>query len=204
MTLGLSRRFFMAPSAAGETGAGGTSVSDVELLEATKADQESKTDEIKAKSGDEPEPKKAKESKLTEKLESVSSELKSYKAELEKYKAKEKAELDKQKTQEQLLAEREAEIAKLQRTNLIERIRRENGFTEQVFNVVAPEGNTEEEIKASFEAYKASLDEYLKINGQKSAQGADVTTSKPDMKKAEEDGLTYLEKFFKQQKKATG
>lgn len=104
------------------------------------------------------------------------------KAELEAAKAKAAA-LEKEKADEaekkrlaELSAEEKAKeletkLAETQRQNLINEVRLKNGYTASVFQHFKPEGSTEDEIKASFDAYKTSLDEYSKGTGPKPGQG---------------------------------
>ena len=81
---------------------------------------------------------------------------------LKQYEEKDAAELEKQKTAEQKVIERDVRIAELERNSLVEKIRREGGYSAAVFDVVNPTGKTEEEIKQAFETHKAALDEYAK------------------------------------------
>jgi hypothetical protein len=108
--------------------------------------------------------------------------LKAQEKELEAFKKKEQEEADKQKSAEQRLAEKEAEIAKLSRTAMVERLRREGGFTDKVFDAVQPAGETDEDIKSSYEAFKKNLDEYAKTTGVKAGQGGGTEGGKPDGK----------------------
>lgn len=133
--------------------------------------------------------------KTQAKLDALSEELKAHKSLLEKYKAKEQEELDKQKTAEQKLAEREAEIAKLNQANLVERVRREGGFTEKAFDLVNAKGSTFEEIKAEFDSYKSALDEYVASTGRKPAQGDPADSGKPSPKASNAEAKTYLHRI---------
>lgn len=80
---------------------------------------------------------------------------------------------------EQKAAELEQKLKAAERSALVERVRRANGFGDAVYDVVTPEGDDEAAIKGSYEAYKKTLDEYLKANGAKEAPGKGTDGGKP-------------------------
>ena len=144
-------------------------------------------------------PKKDPESKAdSEKseIEKLNDQIAKQQKELEKFKTKQKEEDDKNKTAQQLLEEQKAENARLKRENLIEKIRREGDYTGKVYDALTPLGETEEEIKKSYQDHKAALDELIAQSGGKSAQGKGTTTLAPETKgKAEPDNRPYLVKI---------
>jgi hypothetical protein len=85
--------------------------------------------------------------------------------------ATKKAEEDAKKTLEERLAERETAVKALERQSLINKVRFDGGFTAAVFSGFAPAGDTEAEIKASYEGFKATVDEYAKTPAPKAGVG---------------------------------
>lgn len=119
---------------------------------------------------------------------------------LEAYQKKEQEEADKQKSAEQKRVEAEGKLAQVQRENTIAQVRLTNGFTDKIFQSFTPTGETAEEIKASFEAQKASLDEYVKAKGGKpSGQGGGTDSPSVDPKKSttqnKTNNVSYLEQI---------
>lgn len=166
---------FLADEAEG--GAGGA-VDEGEKLKASTEKEPSDGNKEKSKS----EKAEKAQSDVNGQLDALAKKIKAQEKELEAFKKKEQEEADKQKSVEQRLAEKEAEIAKLSRTAMVERLRREGGFTDKVFDAVQPAGETDDEIKSSYEAYKKHLDEYVKAAGAKPGQGGGTEGGKPDGK----------------------
>lgn len=139
-----------------------------------------------------PEPKQDE----TDPAKALKAELDNLKKEIKSYKDKEKAAADAELSAAEKLAKRDAELAEAKREALIERVRRSNGFADKVYDVVAAKGETEDEVKAAYEAHKAALDEYVKAQGVKAAPGGGTGGGKaPDGKtEGEKKGLTFLER----------
>lgn len=132
---------------------------------------------------------KAKEDAINAKLAAAEKELKAFRD-------KEKAAADAEKTAAEKLAEREKELATAKREALVERVRRAHGFGDKVYDVVAAVGETEDEIKAAYEAHKTALDEYVKAQGVKSAPGGGTGGGKtPDGKDSKPENTPYLVKM---------
>lgn len=96
---------------------------------------------------------------------------------LAKYELLEKEKEEAKKSLEQKQAEQAIELNNLKKQNLIQSVRLTHGFTDAVFNGLTISGETESEIKKSFESHKASLDAYVKAQGVVAAPGAGTTTN---------------------------
>jgi len=131
------------------------------------------------------------------KLAEIQEQLKAAQAErdaLKKAQAdKEKAEREATLSAEQKHAEAEALVKTLQRDNLIARVRLSAGYTDKVYDVVRPDGDTEDEIKKAFEGHKAALDEFVKSQGAKPGQGGGTGGGiTPGSEPAKTDNQPYL------------
>jgi hypothetical protein len=118
-------------------------------------------------------------------------------AELEqKEKERADAEAKAKMTAEEKAKALEEENARIKRENLIEKVRRANGYTDKVYDVVVPSGDTEDDIKKAFEGHKSALDEFVKAQGAKPGQGGGTGGSSPDGKGGnnQPDSRPYLEK----------
>jgi colicin import membrane protein len=123
-------------------------------------------------------------------------EAKAAKLEQEK-KEREDAEAKAKMTAEEKAKALEEENARIKRENLIEKVRRANGYTDKVYDVVVPSGDTEDDIKKAFEGHKSALDEFVKAQGAKPGQGGGTGGSSPDGKGGnnQPDSRPYLEKI---------
>jgi hypothetical protein len=120
-------------------------------------------------------------------LEALQKQQKEIETKLAAYQQKEQEELDKQKTAEQRKAELEQELKETKRAALVERVRRVNGFADKVFDAVTANGETEDEIKAAYEAHKTALDEYVKAQAPKPGQGGGTVGAAPGGKEEQKN-----------------
>ena len=106
-------------------------------------------------------------------------QLEAQKKELEAYKAKEQAELDKQKSAEEKLAEKEAEIERIKRENLVTKLAAKKGLDPDLFDRVR--GATEDEIAADIdlllEKFKVAETASGEPKGKKTQTGTPAATS---------------------------
>lgn len=123
-------------------------------------------------------PESKKDDPVAAELAALKAQFKTQEKELEKFKKTQKERDDAEKTAAEKLAERDAEVAALKRQTLIDRVRRDGGYTGKVFDAVSVSGDDEDAIKSAFETFKASLDAYTKEQGVKAAPGGGTGDAK--------------------------